>query len=120
MIKAVLVGDEPSNTNIHKDLAFVGAKCFNTVVEWIDSMGLDYYVCLNSHTPENLDKIQALTKEGFKVVAFGKKASKRLEKLSIEHYVMPHPSPRNRILNNKQQVALYLLSCQSYLWDLYA
>lgn len=119
MIKAVLVGDEPSTTNVHKDLAFVGAKCFPTVIEWIKHMSLDYYVCLNSHTPENLDKIYTLTQQGFKVIAFGRKASKRLEKLKIEHFVMPHPSPRNRKLNDKQKIALDLLSCQSYLWDLY-
>lgn len=44
MIKVVFVGDEPSKTNVSPDIAFVGAKCFNTVVQWIKELNPDYYV----------------------------------------------------------------------------
>jgi uracil-DNA glycosylase len=115
MIKVVFVGDEPSKTNVSPDVAFVGAKCFNTVVEWIKQLQPDYYICLNSDTISQLSDIKRLEKAGFKVVAFGVKASKRLEKMQIPHCVMPHPSGLNRKLNNKQQLALDLYHAHSYI-----
>ncbi len=78
MIKVAFIGDEPSHKNAHPDLAFVGAGCFNTVIEWINDLSPDYYVCLNSNTPRDMDKIHVLAEQGFKLVALGKKASERL------------------------------------------
>jgi hypothetical protein len=115
MVKVVFVGDEPSQTNVSPDVAFVGAKCFDTVVNWIKQLNPDYYVCLNSDTVSQLSDIKALEKAGFKVIAFGNKASERLEKLNISHYKLPHPSGLNRKLNNKQALALELYHAHSYL-----
>jgi uracil-DNA glycosylase len=117
MIKVAIIGDEPSTKNVHRDLAFVGAKCFNTVVEWIKALDPDYYVCLNSNTPTDLDKVHVLAQQGFKLIALGEKASKRLG--SLPHFKLPHPSGLNRQLNDKRRLALDLLACENYVWDLY-
>jgi hypothetical protein len=39
-----------------------------------------------------------------KVVALGKTAAKALTLLGVTFYEMPHPSPRNRLLNNSKYV----------------
>lgn len=119
MIKAVFVGDEPSKTNVSPDVAFVGAKCFPTVVKWIKELNPDYYVCLNSDTVSQLSDISKLAKAGFKVIAFGNKASERLVKWNVPHIMMPHPSGLNRKLNDKQAMALELMTAHSYLAGLY-
>lgn len=115
MIKVVFVGDSPSNTNVHPEIAFIGAKCFNTLVEWIKQLPIDYYICFNSNDADLSLKLDALTNEGFKVIALGNKASDRLTGWKIGHYKLPHPSGLNRKLNDKRWVALELFFCCTYL-----
>lgn len=119
MIKVVFVGDEPSNSNVHPEVAFVGAKCFNTLVSWIKQLPVDFYVCVNSRDTDVVTKINALTDNGFKVIALGNKASEHLDQYRIGHYKLPHPSGLNRKLNDKRWVALELLSACTYLLDLH-
>ncbi len=117
MIKVVFVGDEPSSTNIRKDVAFVGAKCFNTLVEYISTLKPDYYICLNSG-PEDLDKILDLYHKGnFKVIALGNKAAERLANLGIGYRKLPHPSGLNRQLNDKKQLTEQLIDVIAYIND---
>ena len=119
MIKVVFVGDEPSKTNVHPEIAFVGAKCFPTLVQWIKQLPIDYYICVNSVDTNVIPKIQALKDDGFKVIALGNKASYNLSNSRIEHFKLPHPSGLNRILNDKQKLAMEMLACNTYLLDLY-
>lgn len=119
MVKVVFVGDCPSKTNTHPEIAFVGAKCFNTLVEWIKQLPIDYYICFNSNDADLSLKLDALTNEGFKVIALGNNASERLTAWKIEHFKLPHPSGLNRILNDKRKMALEMLACNTYLLDLY-
>lgn len=100
MIKVVFVGDAPSRSNLDKDIAFIGAKCFPTLVEWISRVSPTYYVCLNSNTKANMGKIYKLYKENFKVIALGNVASQRLEAKRISHFKLPHPSGLNRQTND--------------------
>lgn len=117
MIKVAFIGDEPSPLNVHFDIPFVGARCFNTIMEWINTLSPDYYICLNSHTPREMDKIHVLAEQGFKLVALGEKASKRLG--NLPHFKLPHPSGLNRQMNDKKQLALNLIACKNYMWNLY-
>lgn len=115
MIKVVFVGDEPSPTNVHHDIAFVGAKCFERLVSWMKQLPIDYYVCVNSVSETDFQKIDALTKDGFKVIALGSVASGRLTACNIGHFKMPHPSGLNRMVNNEKKIALELFFCSTYL-----
>jgi uracil-DNA glycosylase len=117
MTKVLFVGDEPSKTNAHKDVAFVGAKCFSTLVSWIWILEPDYYVCINSSTPKDWDKILALKGEGFKIIALGKKAAEVLDELNVSHFQLPHPSGLNRKLNDKEYINRELKVAYDYIHD---
>jgi hypothetical protein len=115
MIKAVFVGDEPSRLNVNSNIAFVGSKSFATLVDWINHLRPDFYVCKNSHTEDDLYDVRTLVKNGFKAIALGNKASVRLEKLGIKHYKMPHPSGLNRKLNDPTVVFNSLICAFTFL-----
>lgn len=50
-----------------------------------------------------------------KVIALGGFASRALRTIGVDHYRLPHPSPRNRVLNDKMAVLLELAACGEYL-----
>lgn len=115
MNKIVIVGDEPSNLNISPNIAFVGAKCFPTLVEWIKHLDPDYYVCLNSNTLDAVHDIKTLYTDGFKVIAVGNKASERLTFSGVKHFKLPHPSGLNRQMNDKAFVLNQLNLAKYYI-----
>ena len=63
----------------------------------------------------NYERLERLGKWADKVVALGGVASKSLTKVGIEHFRMPHPSPRNRQLNDKQYEINMVNDCGTYL-----
>lgn len=113
MIRTVIVGDEPSKTNVSTDIAFVGSKSFNRLVEWIKFIKPDYYICLNSDTISQLSDIRKLQKDGFKVIALGNKASSRLK--DISHLKIDHPSGLNRKTNNIEYIIKMLNNAYNYI-----
>lgn len=52
---------------------------------------------------------------GWKVIALGLMASRRLDKNEIEHFKMEHPSGRNRKLNNKIYLDNRLKECYNWI-----
>lgn len=117
MVKVVIVGDAPSSKNVNANIAFVGAKCFNTVVSWIKHLSPDYYVCVNSDDDNNLSNIQSLAQDNFKIVALGNNAAGRLASKKINFFKMPHPSGLNRQLNDKDYIDKVLKDCYAYVRD---
>ena len=115
MVKVIFVGEKPSQCNVSEDIAFVGAACFPRLVEWIKRINPDYYVCLNSETNRELNDIEALTADGFKVICLGKQASVRLTDRQIDHMVIPHPSGRNRQVTDEVAIAKILEDAWMYV-----
>lgn len=115
MKNVVFVGDEPSATNACTEIAFVGAKCFPKLVEWINIINPNYYICLNSNTSELLNTVELLYNNEFKIVALGEKASGRLDKARLSHYRLPHPSGLNRKINDKEYIAEELQKCKKFI-----
>jgi uracil-DNA glycosylase len=59
-----------------------------------------------SEIKESLDPLMAeiVIAEADKIVALGKTAAKALTLLGVDFYEMPHPSGRNRLLNDPKYV----------------
>ena len=89
----------------------------------MDSLGVDYYSFTNvieemgSYKKKNVDKkLLANYIKGYKkVIALGPFVSETLNSIGVNHYMMPHPSPLNRLLNDKKFEAMKLRECKKYM-----
>jgi hypothetical protein len=95
---------------------------------WMFTMGVDVpYVFLNvsnSVTPNNrplkkseyeLVRLKNDLRFCSKFLALGNTASDALTRLHVSHFKLPHPSPKNRKLNDHSQVVKLLAECKVYL-----
>ena len=78
----------------------------------------------NEVTPENrplkkseyeLERLSDDLRGMHRVVALGATAEDALDRLGIKHFKLPHPSPRNRVLNDPDLVERLLAECKAYL-----
>lgn len=115
MNKVVFVGDQPSSKNKDPNVAFVGTPSFNRIAKWLDVIKLSEVKLINSHNETQLNIVKKLRKSGYKIVALGNEASKRLNKEGIEHHKLPHPSFRNRQLNDPKFELEQLKKCKEWL-----
>jgi uracil-DNA glycosylase len=115
-MKVVFVGDRASRLNRDQKVAFVGTPSFINLCKWIVKMQVGDFTMVNSYTKEDFTQMFDLWKTGDKIwVALGNDASKRLNRLSVPHFKLPHPSPRNRKLNNRKFVDSELKKCYRYI-----
>lgn len=89
------VGDKLSNKCRFPNLPFIGTHSLRKLEYWARYLGaIHFNVC-------NKDNIAAIKAHTGPVVALGVAATVVLVKHGIAHYSLPHPSPKNRILNDK-------------------
>lgn len=116
MSHVIFVGDAPSAKNTDESVAFIGTPSHTTLVKWIEAMGIELYALENSHTDVLLmQTYHDQLYDGCVIVALGNKASERLNLVHIPHFKLPHPSPKNRKLNNKTYVEEQLRLCKGYI-----
>ena len=120
------VGSNPSRKNHDSLVPFQGTRSLHILFGWIKLMELDRYKLFNV-TPKvieynkirvsdyDLDTLDKEVKNEKLVVALGFVASKALTKLGVRHFRLPHPSGRNRQLNNPVFVKSQVLACKSYI-----
>jgi uracil-DNA glycosylase len=124
----IFVGDKPSSKNKNKNIAFVGTKSYKNLLDWIYRMDIDInnVTLCNKHDIKSYGYIPDCyvktpniwldIEDEDRVVALGKNAEKHLLKLGIEeYYLLPHPSPRNRHLNDKKYVDFLLKDCKKWI-----
>lgn len=110
----ILVGDKSSKTNVSKYVAFIGSKCYTTLVKWLKKLDNPYvYAMINSNEDWQIEYIKKHA--NYKFIALGNKASQRLNNLNIKHFKMSHPSGLNRKLNDKKFVDNMLKECYSFI-----
>lgn len=126
----LFVGSNPS-TSSTEDAAFHSSTMSSKrLMTWLNNIdGIFIYInVLNSPTENNrplkkseitlnIDRLRndILAIKPNKVVALGKTAGVALDMLKIEHYKMPHPSGRNRELNNEEYVKEKVKGLESYV-----
>lgn len=114
----IFVGDKPSKKNISQSVPFVGTQSYKVLLDWIWRMDID----ITSVIMTNRDSLYTCggTSMGsiFRThtfIALGSAASEELDKLNISHFKLPHPSPKNRKLNDKFFVTSQLNLCRIWL-----
>ncbi len=115
----LFVGDKPSPMMKPDAEPFQGAACLPRLMEWVKEIGVHPYYFINSSDPNCLNLVLMFDLLGAPVVALGNNASKALwnKKRYVPHFKMPHPSGRNRQLNDKTFVAKKLLECKKYITE---
>lgn len=96
--------------------------------KWVRAMkvsqGYAFFNVSNEPTPSNrplkrsefqLGRLMKDLTGAKRVVALGETASIALNKLGVAHFKLPHPSPKNRVLNDKNHVEALLRDCAKYL-----
>jgi len=110
----VFIGDKPS-ARTHPTIAFKGAACEPRLSEWISYLVPQRTIYSLYNTTSEGAVIWTLWhyEDNHPIVALGNNASKWLRK--IPHFKMPHPSGRNRKLNDKEFVKERLNLCKTYI-----
>lgn len=115
----IFVGDKPSNKMKPGARPFKGAACEKRLMGWLNYINADAYIFYNSDTMKEIGKLQYLMSfaqnKNLPVVALGLTASKRLDLLYIPHFKLPHPSGRNRQINDKEFINKKLQECRKWI-----
>jgi len=117
----ILVGDKPSPKMKEGAKPFEGAACEKRLRAWIQALGIKDHILVNSYSGHDWDYALEILDayDHAPIIALGKNASKRLDSECLDHFKMPHPSGRNRLLNDKSFIAGKLIECKKWL-DEYA
>lgn len=115
--KLLLVGDKPSKKNANPRIAFVGTVSGKRLMQWFLPMfpNKPQISMVNRTDPDFSVILIRATLKGYKIIALGDNAAKALAHAGVYNFFkLPHPSGRNRLLNNKEYVDEVLLKCK--LW----
>ena len=118
-MKVLVVGMNPGPK--HKDPE--KSKSLRKLYEWMDQVGVERFSFCNtfdevgaaSMSKVDLKRMCTLTSGYDKIIALGGFVSTVLNKIEVEHFKLPHPSPLNRLLNDKQFEREIIKQCERYL-----
>jgi hypothetical protein len=119
MAKIVFVGSNPSNASVPSSAFHGSTRSAQILAQWtkdIDQSSVKTYVNVvevktdknrplkTSEIKANLSRLIKDVECADKIIALGKTAAKALSMLGVSFYEMPHPSGRNRLLNDPKYV----------------
>lgn len=109
----IFVGDEPSPRMKPGAEPFEGAACEPRLKEWIS------YLSINNESVAIINKYDvgayAELFEYARYVALGNEAAKELKDFGLQHFKLPHPSGRNRQINDKKFIEQKLKECKEWI-----
>jgi len=126
----LFVGSNPSSSSPEEVVFHSSTMSSKRLMTWLKNIqGVFIYInVLNSPTENNrpiknseiILNIERLKSDidGIKpnkIVALGKTAGTALEIIEVEHYKMPHPSGRNRELNDEEYVKEMVKGLENYI-----
>ena len=114
-MKVLFVGANPSRHNTDARIAFDGTKSGKVLTTWISALGVTDYHLMNlidevkpkltkSDLIKGAKRIKEAQYEFDMIIALGNDAEAACKLAKINCIKLPHPSPSNRLLNNKQDV----------------
>lgn len=118
MNKILVIGMNPANKPKIRT-----SPTFKRLENWMDQIGVQYFSFCNTYDEQaeaklsnvNFDRMSILAKDYDKIIALGGFASASLDKIKVAHFKMPHPSPRNRLLNDKAFEKRVIKECKEYV-----
>lgn len=110
----LFVGDDLS-PKAKTPVPFKGAACEKRLNEWIATLGFDRKdVKIINRTDKNFQlAVMLAAHRGLPIVALGNNASSAVT--PVPHFKLPHPSGRNRQINNKEFISAKLYECKKWL-----
>lgn len=121
-MKVLFVGQTPLKDGAE---AFSNTSSGKRLNAWIEYLGVDDAVLMNAFPGGGKVTLNAADKSAImisiledlpdRVIALGSYAHQVLNILNIDHFHLPHPSGRNRKLNDKTWVHAQLGMCRSWL-----
>lgn len=120
------IADKPTKDNVSQEVPLVGTQSYKTLLEWIGEMDIDISrVRMYNQNDAPFSNVlsraslnKAITLRQICVIALGQKAATYLKKAGINNYfTLPHPSGRNRLLNDKHYVITRLENCKRYVYE---
>lgn len=115
-MKVIFVGDKPSSKNLDPNVPFIGTPSYKTLLQWIEFLEVKDYELVNSFSDEDKDYIQEKLSDHI-FIALGNNAAKVLEDEVLVYFKLPHPSPKNRKLNNKNYLNEILTKCKTFIHE---
>ena len=118
MLKLLLVGDKPSKKNDDPTIAFVGTQSHKKIQEWLEVLLEEEaeVIMINQVDPAFTQHLIYASLNHYRIIALGEAAALALAHNGIVNYFkLPHPSGRNRKLNNKKYVAEILDKCKTWI-----
>ena len=121
-MKVLVVGMNPSNKPTLKGKP---NATFRKLENWMDQLGIHHFSFCNTfdepseakYSKVDFQRLCTLTKQYDKIIALGGFVSGSLNKIDVTHFKLPHPSPRNRVLNDKAYEKKIINECKDYLND---
>jgi len=95
----------------------------NKLADWADQMRVESYSFMNvidqpgdvHHSMIDYNTLTFALSRYRKVIALGNFVSDVLKRAGVEHFKLPHPSPRNRMLNDPEKISVILSECSKYV-----
>ncbi len=96
---------------------------FRKLESWMDRLNITHFSFINTFdyhdkpkmSNVNFKSLQRACIEYNNILALGLFVSRALDRIDVKHYTLPHPSPLNRLLNDKQYENFIIQGCKDYL-----
>lgn len=119
-MSVLIIGQNPGN---NPKAAVYKGHTFVRLNEWCDELSINRYSFANVVTTPgkvkmkdvDFDRLKNLVACHEKVLALGVFASNSLSVINKSHFRLPHPSPLNRQINDKEFIRAVLAECKKYL-----
>lgn len=124
-MRVLFVGSNPSRKNLNSEQPFIGSPSGKVLLQWIAILEIKDYTMVNVSDKldgpiykrdMNLGRLDMYVAKHDYVIALGRTAHNALRYIKASHMLLPHPSPRNRLLNDKELINQWLGVVKSELY----
>ena len=115
----LVVGMNPSG----RDVKGKKGPTISKLESWMEQLDVPYFSFINTFdepgeakiTRVDFNRLHRLSKDYGKIIALRGFVSTVLNKIDVGHFKLPHPSPLNRLLNDREFEKQVIRECKLYL-----